>query len=60
MIEIRDGHTSLVARPTLKFPKNERAVLLLIEQDEVQLGFQLTRDQWHQIGEMMDDPKDDE
>ncbi|ORJ99837.1 hypothetical protein A6F58_00575 [Prescottella equi] len=59
MIEIRDGHTSLAARPTLKFPSNERAVLLLLEQDGVQLGFQLTRDQWHQIGEEMDDPKDD-
>ncbi|MBM4512197.1 hypothetical protein GS445_01930 [Rhodococcus hoagii] len=59
MIEIHDGHTSLAARPTLKFSTNQRAVLLLIEQEDVQLGFQLTRDQWHQIGEMMDDPKDD-
>lgn len=59
MIEIRDGHTSLVALPTLKFPTNQRAVLLHLEQDGTQLGFQLTRDQWHRIGEMMDDPKDD-
>lgn len=59
MIEIRDGHTQLVARPTLKFPTNKRAVFLHLEQDGVQLGFQLTRDQWLEIGEMYNDPKED-
>ncbi|NKS02499.1 hypothetical protein GS528_15975 [Rhodococcus hoagii] len=59
MIEIRDGHTSLTARPTLKFPTNQRAVLLLIGRTMCSSVSHLTRDQWHQIGEMMDDPKDD-
>lgn len=58
MINHLDGHTRLVACPTLTLT-GRRAIQLVLEQDGRELGIQITRELAEQIVALLDDPKDD-
>ncbi|NKT41769.1 hypothetical protein GS676_02660 [Rhodococcus hoagii] len=58
MINHLDGHTRLVAYPTLTLTRR-RAIQLVLEQDGRELGIQITRELAAQIVALLEDPKGD-
>lgn len=56
-IEIHDGPTKLTATQTVT-ATGKPAIQLIVALDDLQLGFQLTRERYARLGELLENPKD--